>query len=63
MGQSLHFDYGPAPSGVPRSTDILVVRRHVSNLHNIGQAGAIPGIAPLVATGLACPFGAAGGSK
>src|SRR5450631_2680470 len=31
LGQGRHFDRGPAPSGLPRRTDILGVRRHVSN--------------------------------
>ena len=31
-GQSRHFERGPAPSGLPRSTDILRVRPHVSKV-------------------------------
>ena len=31
-GQSRHFGHAAAPSGVPRSTDILGVRWHVSNV-------------------------------
>jgi hypothetical protein len=29
LGQSRHFDRGPAPSGLPRSTDIVRPPRHV----------------------------------
>ena len=29
VGQSRHFDRGPAPSGLPRSTDIVGASRHV----------------------------------
>jgi hypothetical protein len=28
LGQSRHFDRGPAPSGLPRSTDIVRPPRH-----------------------------------
>jgi hypothetical protein len=32
MGHSRHFDRGAAPSGLPRSMDMLGVGRHVSNV-------------------------------
>jgi hypothetical protein len=32
LGQSRHFDRGPAASGLPRSTDIVRLPRHVSNV-------------------------------
>ena len=34
MGQSRHFGRGPAPSGLPRSTDIVRPPRHVGLVPN-----------------------------
>jgi hypothetical protein len=39
-GQSHHFDRGPAPSGLPRSTDIVRPPRHVGLVPWIGIGGA-----------------------
>src|ERR1700692_537375 len=39
MGQSRHFDRGPATSDLPPGTDIVSPRRHVSNLPKTELAG------------------------
>jgi hypothetical protein len=35
LGQSRRFDHAPTTSGLPRQTDILSVRRHVSNVVSV----------------------------
>jgi len=39
MGQSRHFDRGPATSDLPPGTDIVSPGRHVSNLPKTEAAG------------------------
>ena len=39
MGQSRHFDRGPATSDLPPGTDIVSPGRHVSNLPKTELAG------------------------
>ena len=39
-GQSRRFDYAPATSGLPPSTDILRIRRHVSKVPKADSCSA-----------------------